>query len=104
MFRSRPGPKRSPRARVSGVSVSTRDEQAVEDPEKRRQSRRADGARRDRKQTRLRGAAKQLLAAPSALSLWQASKATPQLSADAALAERKERFLDVIEGVRRDYF
>lgn len=52
----------------------------------------------------LRSAAKQMLAAPSALALWQASRAEPQLSADAALAERKDRFVAVLEGVRRDYF
>lgn len=52
----------------------------------------------------LRSAAKQMLAAPSALALWQASRAEPQLSADAALSERKERFLTTLEGVRRDYF
>jgi succinoglycan biosynthesis protein ExoV len=52
----------------------------------------------------LRAAAKQMLAAPSALALWQASRAEPQLSADAALTERKERFLAVLDGVRRDYF
>jgi succinoglycan biosynthesis protein ExoV len=58
---------------------------------------------REPKQTSLRVAAKQLLAAPSALSLWQAARAAPQLSADDVLAERKERFLAVIESVRRDY-
>lgn len=56
------------------------------------------------KRTGLRSAAKQVLAAPSALALWQASRAAPQLSADAALAGRKERFLAVLDGVRRDYF
>lgn len=61
-------------------------------------------ATREPRQTTLRLAAKQMLAAPSTLSLWQAARATPQLSADHALAERKERFLDVIAGVRRDYF
>ncbi|PTM97152.1 polysaccharide pyruvyl transferase family protein [Mycoplana dimorpha] len=53
--------------------------------------------------TSLRSAAKQMLAAPSALALWQASRAEPQLSADAVLAERKDRFLAVLDGVRRDY-
>ncbi|MEZ2128508.1 MULTISPECIES: polysaccharide pyruvyl transferase family protein [unclassified Sinorhizobium] len=56
------------------------------------------------RQTSLRVMAKQALAVPSALALWQASKARPQLSADATLALRKERFLEVIAGVRRDYF
>lgn len=59
---------------------------------------------REPRQTGLRSAAKQMLAAPSALALWQASRATPQLSADRALAERKERFVEVLDGVRRDYF
>ncbi len=54
--------------------------------------------------TGFRSAAKQVLAAPSALALWQASRAEPQLSTDAALSARKERFLSVLEGVRRDYF
>jgi succinoglycan biosynthesis protein ExoV len=77
---------------------------ALEDPNARQIDDGAMVAVRDPKQTSLRVAAKQLLAAPSALSLWQAARATPQLSADNALAERKERFLAVIESVRRDYF
>lgn len=60
-------------------------------------------AERDVRQTSLRVAAKQTLALPSALSLWQASRAEPRLSSDARLAERKERLLDVMDGVRRDY-
>jgi succinoglycan biosynthesis protein ExoV len=48
--------------------------------------------------------AKQVLAAPSALALWQARRAEPQLSADGVLAERKERFGAVLAGIRRDYF
>ncbi|TCL71114.1 polysaccharide pyruvyl transferase family protein [Rhizobium sp. BK251] len=55
------------------------------------------------RQTSLRVMAKQALAMPSALALWQASKATPQLSSDSVLASRKQQFMDVIEGVRRDY-
>ncbi len=51
----------------------------------------------------LRLAAKQVLAAPSTLALWQASRAEPQLSADAQLQERKERLYAVLESVRRDY-
>jgi succinoglycan biosynthesis protein ExoV len=58
----------------------------------------------DPRQTSLRVMAKQALAAPSALALWQASKATPQLSADSVLASRKQQFLEVVAGVRRDYF
>ncbi|MDO1584176.1 polysaccharide pyruvyl transferase family protein [Rhizobium oryzicola] len=51
-----------------------------------------------------RSVAKQMLAAPSTLALWQASRAEPQLSPDGALEAKKERFMQVIEGVRRDYF
>lgn len=76
---------------------------ALEDPNKRQIDGSATVAVRDPTQTSLRVAAKQLLAAPSALSLWQAARAAPQLSADHVLAERKERFLDVIESVRRAY-
>lgn len=61
-------------------------------------------ATEERRQTTLRGAAKQALALPSALALWQASRAEPQLSGDAALADRKARLLAVMDGVRRDYF
>ena len=57
----------------------------------------------DPEQTTLRVMAKQALAAPSALALWQASKAKPQLSKDGALASCKERLLRVIDGIRRDY-
>lgn len=53
--------------------------------------------------SRLRLAAKQVLAAPSTLALWQASRAEPQLSTDARLCERKERLYAVLEGVRRHY-
>lgn len=52
----------------------------------------------------LRLAAKQMLAAPSTLALWQASRAEPQLSTDARLFERKDRLYAVLEDVRRDYF
>ncbi|KKX30776.1 polysaccharide pyruvyl transferase family protein [Rhizobium sp. LC145] len=52
----------------------------------------------------LKGMAKQLLAAPSVLALWQASRAEPQLSSDEALERQKGRFRDVLEGIRRDYF
>ncbi|MCF3638944.1 polysaccharide pyruvyl transferase family protein [Rhizobium sp. TRM95111] len=65
---------------------------------------RAVAARGAPRQTGLRVAAKQVLAAPSTLALWQASRIEPQLSADSRLAERKERFLAVLEGARRDYF
>lgn len=55
------------------------------------------------RQSSLRGIAKQALAAPSTLALWQASKATPQLSADSVLSSRKQQLLEAIDGVRRDY-
>jgi succinoglycan biosynthesis protein ExoV len=58
---------------------------------------------REPKQTPLRRLAKQAMAAPAMISLWQASRAQPQLSSDAAMNGRKERFMAVIEGVRRDY-
>ncbi|MBR2689784.1 MAG: polysaccharide pyruvyl transferase family protein [Aquamicrobium sp.] len=51
----------------------------------------------------LRSVAKQVLAAPSTLALWQARKARPQLSGDAMLSERKDRFREVLADVRRDY-
>lgn len=56
------------------------------------------------RQSTVRTMAKQVLAAPSAMALWQAKRATPQLSSDTVLARRKERFLEVIAGVQRDYF
>jgi len=89
-------------ARFWGIGFDAR-QPALEDPNKRQIDDSAMVAVRDPKQTSLRVAAKQLLAAPSALSLWQAARATPQLSTDHVLAERKERFLDVIESVRRAY-
>lgn len=52
----------------------------------------------------LRGMAKQVLAAPSILALWQASRAEPQLSPDGALDDLKSRFHEVLVGIRRDYF
>lgn len=55
-------------------------------------------------QTGLRGMAKQLLAAPSVLALWQASRAVPQLSDTRVLEDRKQRFRAVLEEIRRDYF
>ena len=51
----------------------------------------------------LRLAAKQVLAAPSTLALWQASRAEPQLSTDARIGERKARLYAILEEVRRDY-
>lgn len=58
----------------------------------------------DPKPTSLRAMAKQALAAPSTLALWQASKAEPRLSDDRVLESRKQRLLEVIETIRRDYF
>jgi succinoglycan biosynthesis protein ExoV len=55
-------------------------------------------------QTGLRGMAKQALAAPSILALWQASRTEPQLSPEGMLEERKQRFRAALDGVRRDYF
>ncbi|NWJ24236.1 polysaccharide pyruvyl transferase family protein [Rhizobium sp. RM] len=51
----------------------------------------------------LRKLAKQVLAAPSTLALWQASRAEPRLSPDGRLEERKERFAAVLETIKRDY-
>lgn len=59
-------------------------------------------ARAPRK-TSIKDIAKQALAVPSALGLWQASRMEPQLSSDTVLQERKSRFMDVISGVQRDY-
>jgi succinoglycan biosynthesis protein ExoV len=55
-------------------------------------------------QTGLRGMAKQALAAPSILALWQASRAEPRLSPDVRLDARKSAFREVLDGIRRDYF
>jgi succinoglycan biosynthesis protein ExoV len=52
----------------------------------------------------LRSMAKQMLAAPSTLALWQAGRADPRLSPDGALEAKKDRFQTVIEAIRRDYF
>jgi succinoglycan biosynthesis protein ExoV len=60
--------------------------------------------RRDPPSSTLRSMAKQFLAVPSVLALWQARRAEPQLSADGILARRKERFGEVLAGIRRDYF
>jgi succinoglycan biosynthesis protein ExoV len=52
----------------------------------------------------LRQLTKQILAGPATLALWRAARAPSRLSEDARLAERKERFSAVLEGIRRDYF
>lgn len=91
-------------ARFWGVNFASEETVVAEDPN----SRVIDGdvlvAARDPKQTPLRVAAKQALAMPSTIALWQASRAEPQLSKDAVLAGRKARLVEVLEGVRRDYF
>ena len=60
--------------------------------------------RGDPPRSALRSMAKQVLAMPSALALWQARRAEPQLSADSVLADRKDRFRAVLSAIRRDYF
>lgn len=75
-----------------------------EDPNKREIEGGVMVASHEPRQTSLRTAAKQMLAAPSTLSLWQAARAAPQLSTDSILAERKERFTGVLDSVRRAYF
>ena len=55
-------------------------------------------------QRSLRKLAKQVLAAPSTLALWQASRAEPRLSPDGRLEERKQRFQAVLETIKKDYF
>ncbi|PRD42543.1 succinoglycan biosynthesis protein exov [Phyllobacterium phragmitis] len=52
----------------------------------------------------IKNIAKQLLATPSILALWQASKAEPHLSPDGRVDQCKERFSEALEGVRRQYF
>jgi succinoglycan biosynthesis protein ExoV len=60
--------------------------------------------RRDPRLSAMRSAAKQVLAAPATFALWRVRGAEPQLSADHILAERKDRFRDVLAAIRRDYF
>ena len=55
-------------------------------------------------QTGVRGLAKQFLAAPSVLALWQASRTEPRLSPDGVLDGLRGRFHEVLDGIRRDYF
>ncbi len=55
-------------------------------------------------QSGLRGMAKQFLAAPSVLALWQASRAEPRLSPHTVLEEKKQKFRAVLDGIRKDYF
>lgn len=52
---------------------------------------------------RLRRLTKQVLAGPAALALWRAERATPQLSDDAVLADRKDRLRERLKEVHRDY-
>jgi succinoglycan biosynthesis protein ExoV len=60
--------------------------------------------RSDPPKSALRSVAKKMLAAPSILALRQARKAELQLSSDAMLAERKDRFRSVLDGIGSDYF
>jgi succinoglycan biosynthesis protein ExoV len=90
-------------ARFWGVSFEARTARP-EDPNKRDFDETIVLPPLDPRQTSLRLMAKQLLAAPSALALWQARRSTPQLSADATFARRKERFHEVLAEIRRDYF
>ncbi len=60
--------------------------------------------RSDPTRSALRSAAKHMLAAPAVLALRRARGAGPQLSADAVLAARKDRFRTVLAGIRRNYF
>jgi succinoglycan biosynthesis protein ExoV len=77
---------------------------AVEDPNKRGAGESLVMTKAEPRQSAVRSMAKQVLAAPASLALRQASKAAPQLSSDTVLANRKERLLEIIAGVRRDYF
>ncbi len=52
----------------------------------------------------LRQLTKQILAGPATLALWRAARAPSRLSDDARLEERKARFSEVLESIRRDYF
>ncbi|MDE4552265.1 polysaccharide pyruvyl transferase family protein [Sinorhizobium meliloti] len=90
-------------ARFWGMDFQAKEPQP-EDPNRRQIDGDLAVAEREPRQTSLRAAAKRALAAPATLALWQASRAAPQLSKDNALAERKERFRTVLDGIRRDYF
>lgn len=60
--------------------------------------------RQEEPSSALRSTVKKLLASPSILALRQARRAEPQLSADGALADRKDRFREVLAGIVKDYF
>ncbi|MBB4010591.1 polysaccharide pyruvyl transferase family protein [Allorhizobium taibaishanense] len=79
------------------------DEPAPENPNERPVDEAVLAEARAPQQSGLRMAAKQVLAGPAMLGLLKASRAEPQLSRDGILSERKAQFMDVIEGVRRDY-
>jgi succinoglycan biosynthesis protein ExoV len=91
-------------ARFWGVDFENKAPPPTDDPNKRSFDESLVMTRSDPRQSTLRTVAKQVLAAPSTLALRQARRAVPQLSADSVLAERKARFREVLEGVRRDYF
>lgn len=90
-------------ARFWGVDFDTRTPE-LDDPNKRSFDESLVMTRNDPRQSALRTMAKQVLAAPSTLALWQARKATPHLSAESVLAEKKDRFREVLAEIRRDYF
>lgn len=90
-------------ARFWGVDFKN-DAPEPEDPNKREFDEGMVMTRRDPRPSAMRSAAKQVLAAPATFALWQARRTEPQLSADNVLAERKDRFREVLAAIRRDYF
>jgi succinoglycan biosynthesis protein ExoV len=91
-------------ARFWGVDFSSKAPPQPDDPNKRSFEESLVMTRTDPRPSTLRNVAKQVLGTPATLALRQARKAAPQLSADGALAGRKERFREVLDGIRRDYF
>jgi succinoglycan biosynthesis protein ExoV len=89
-------------ARFWGVSFDVRSADP-EPPARRDEGESQVLTRNDPPQSVLRSVAKKALAAPSILALWQARRATPQLSSDTVLSERKDRFREVLGQIRRDY-
>jgi succinoglycan biosynthesis protein ExoV len=96
--------------RFWGISYENRGRPAPEPEESKQPAARqtADGtvltAGRKPLDFSVKNIAKQVLATPSLLALWQASKAEPTLSPDGRVSERKERFAEALEGVKRKYF
>ena len=91
-------------ARFWGLDFESRAAPMPDDPNKRSFDESLVMTRDEPRQSALRSMAKQVLAAPSTLALRQARKASPQLSDDGVLAERKDRFRAVLAGIIRDYF